>query len=426
MPVSRLHQPDQRQLRRRLLATIALLVAGAAAMAGGLGLWMARTALENRLIQSSSASLAHIVRELHLPPSDKLLGQLRQISDCEVVITEGDAVLNSTLSQTGDGHSKNLTAARLADASSATMTSGGVTYRVHAAPLDQAGRRRLWLLLPSTRLRHALRTQTIGIAAISAAAGVLAAAAGIWLATAYQKLLARLEQAKQRLARAENIALAGRLSASVVHELRNPLSGIKMNAQVLAEDLRERGIDDEGLALIIQEINRMDLYLDRLSGMAGDAPPTGTPTTTDVNDAIASLEQLLAGKCRHLAMTLKITGLPLPPAATVPCSTAELRQVLLNLLLNALDASPPGSSITLATRLAGQTVRFTVTDQGAGVHPPAEADIFAPFVSTKQHGCGLGLHVVRNILERHGGAITWENLPGGGARFQASLPISTT
>lgn len=396
--------------------TIAVLVTGAAAMAGGLGLWMARTALENRLLQSSSTSLARIVSELHLPPSDKLLAQLRQISDCEIIVTEGNAVLNSTLSPINPE-----TAARLAAAPPA-LTIGNVTYRVHAAALDQAtGARQLWLLLPKTRLRSALQAQTVGIAAVSAAAGIVAAAAGIWLAAAYQNLLARLDQANQRLARAENIALAGKISASVVHELRNPLSGIKMNAQVLAEELRERGLDDEGLDFIIREIDRVDLYLDRLTGMTA-AGPSSDPDASAVNDAIAGLEQLLAGKCRHADISLKVIGLPLPPTAMAPCSGAELRQVLLNLLLNALDASPPGATVTLEAKQTADAFVFTVTDQGIGVHIEATADIFSPFVSTKPHGCGLGLHIARKIMERHGGGITWENLPGGGARFVASLP----
>ncbi len=416
MPITHRQHPDQRQLRRRLLATIAVLVTGAAAMAGGLGLWMARTAFENRLLQSSSNSLARIVNELHLPPSDKLLAQLRQISDCEIIITEGNDVLNSTLSPLGPE-----TAARLA-ATPAALTIGNVTYRVHAAPLDQtAAARQLWLLLPKTRLRSALQNQTFGIAAVSAAAGIVAAAAGIWLAAAYQHLLARLDQANQRLSRAENIALAGKLSASVVHELRNPLSGIKMNAQVLAEELRERGLDDESLAFIIQEIDRVDLYLDRLSGMA-TAGPSSDPDASPVNDTIAGLEQLLAGKCRHANISLKLVGLPLPPTAMAPCPEAELRQVLLNLLLNALDASPPGGAVTLEAKQTADAFVFTVTDQGAGVHAKAAADIFSPFVSTKPQGCGLGLHIARKIMERHGGGITWENRPDGGACFRAALP----
>ncbi|HOG50097.1 MAG TPA: sensor histidine kinase, partial [Lentisphaeria bacterium] len=113
---------------------------------------------------------------------------------------------------------------------------------------------------------------------------------------------------------------------------------------------------------------------------------------------------------------------PLPSTAIAPCSGAELRQVLLNLLLNALDASPPGSTVTLEVKQTADAFEFTVTDQGAGVLVKASEDIFSPFVSTKQHGSGLGLHIAHKIMERHGGSIAWENLPGGGACFRASLP----
>lgn len=419
-------------LRRRLLFTLVLLASLSAALAGALGLWMASVSLERRLVRASSDNLAGIVSKLHLPISAQLMANLRDVSGCELAVTNAGRVSVSTLAD--------IDAAELSQALAAApprVTLQGERYRVSWSWLDDATEQRLWLLLPQAKLRQALREQTLGIGVITALAALLAVGAGVWLATAYQGLIARLAEADRRLARAESLALAGKISAAVVHELRNPLSGIKMNAQVLAEEQREAsGKDNECLALIIQEVDRIDLYLRGLSdlssspteqGAAGAAGGAGAPPApTPLTEALASLRALLAGRCRHAGVELTVAV----PADCRPlrlaCPAGDLRRVLLNVVNNAFEAVPTGGAIAVSCcQRDARSVDIAVRDNGPGVQIAPGEDIFAPFTSNKRHGCGIGLHLCKEIVTRHGGGIRWENNPDGGACFVLTLPLAT-
>lgn len=426
------HQTTPAALRRRLLFTLVLLASLSAALAGALGLWMASVSLERRLVRASSDNLAGIVSKLHLPISAQLMANLRDVSGCELAVTNAGRVSVSTLAD--------IDAAELSQALVAApprVTLQGERYRVSWSWLDDATEQRLWLLLPQAKLRQALREQTLGIGVITALAALLAVGVGVWLATAYQGLIARLAEADRRLARAESLALAGKISAAVVHELRNPLSGIKMNAQVLAEEQREAsGEDNECLALIVQEVDRIDLYLRGLSdlssspteqGAAGAAGGAGAPPApTPLTEALASLRALLAGRCRHAGVELTVAV----PADCRPlrlaCPAGDLRRVLLNVVNNALEAVPTGGAIAVSCcQRDARSVDITVRDNGPGVQIAPGEDIFAPFTSNKRHGCGIGLHLCKEIVTRHGGGIRWENNPDGGACFVLTLPLAT-
>ncbi|MDD4537857.1 MAG: HAMP domain-containing sensor histidine kinase [Lentisphaeria bacterium] len=431
------HKTTPAALRRRLLFTLVLLASLSAALAGALGLWMASVSLERRLVRASSDNLAGIVGKLRLPVSAQLMANLRDVSGCELAVTSVGQVSVSTLAD--------IDAVELSEALAAAprrVTLQGERYRVSWSWLDEASQQRLWLLLPQTKLRQALREQTLGIGVITALAALLAVGAGVWLAAAYQGLMARLAEADRRLARAESLALAGKISAAVVHELRNPLSGIKMNAQVLAEEQREAsGEDNECLALIVQEVDRIDLYLRGLSdlssspaGQGGDIGEAGasgdlgasSSASTPLAEALESLRALLAGRCRHAGVELSVEV----PAACRPlrlaCPAGDLRRVLLNVVNNALEAVPTGGAIAVSCcQRDAHSVDVAVRDNGPGVQIAPGEDIFAPFTSSKSHGCGIGLHLCKEIVTRHGGGIRWENNTAGGACFVLTLPLAT-
>ena len=432
------HKTTPAALRRRLLFTLVLLASLSAALAGALGLWMASVSLERRLVRASSDNLAGIVSKLHLPISAQLMANLRDVSGCELAVTNAGRVSVSTLAD--------IDAAELSQALAAApprVTLQGERYRVSWSWLDDATEQRLWLLLPQAKLRQALREQTLGIGVITALAALLAVGAGVWLATAYQGLIARLAEADRRLARAESLALAGKISAAVVHELRNPLSGIKMNAQVLAEEQREAsGEDNECLALIVQEVDRIDLYLRGLSDLSsspteqgaatataggeGDAGAVAPPAPTPLAEALASLRALLAGRCRHAGVALTVAVPVDCRPLRLACPAGDLRRVLLNVVNNALEAVPTGGAIAVSCcQRDARSVDIAVRDNGPGVQIAPGEDIFAPFTSNKRHGCGLGLHLCKEIVTRHGGGIRWENNVDGGACFVLTLPLAT-
>lgn len=251
------------------------------------------------------------------------------------------------------------------------------------------------------------------------------------LSDSFHHLLAELRTAQERLAESERLATLGRLAATVAHELKNPLSGIQMNLRVLQDELAQRQITDPSLELIRHEIERMDLYLQELMLLArpaggsgaGAAERRGPRAPVQVADLAQSVLALLAARCAHAGVSIE-TDLAVVP--TVPANPAQVRQVILNLLVNALEAMPAGGTVRLtvaavATDAGPAWIRCAVTDSGGGVRVPPGTDIFAPFTSSKAGSAGLGLYVCRRIVDGHAGRIGYENT-GSGARFWFELP----
>jgi signal transduction histidine kinase len=244
------------------------------------------------------------------------------------------------------------------------------------------------------------------------------------------------------------------VAASVAHELRNPLSGIKMNVRVLrdqvsgagvlpadcpgtniaerqarppapASDQREGENFDDSFRVILREIDRMDLYLQELLSLAGN--PSGAARSARSAAAVRepvqlaeladSVMSLLEGRCRHAGIEVRREFAAVP---AVRADGEQVRQVILNLVINAIEAMPAGGEVRLGlAREAGGPVRFSVTDGGGGVRPPEGADVFDPFVTTKPGSAGLGLHLCRQIVGDHGGKIGYNNLAtGAGVWFE--------
>ncbi len=393
-------QTTEQSMRRRLAWTGALSAMVIAILAGCLGLVLASKSIERKILSENTQSYAKIIHELHLPHSKKLVEQLKEISGCQILITEGDLVVAGTLESLPSGKTHWLDSAELA----------GVPVR------------RLWLCRPKGRLQDTLHGSFYPILLLMCAAGALALLISLWLASDYQHLIRKMAEAERRLAKAEQLAMAGRLSASVVHELRNPLSGIKMNAQVLAEERRADGEDEECLQMIVREIDRIDLYLRGLTDLAGANPQNQDSCTANVNEVVSSLKTLVQGRCQHLGVKLD-TRLPEKPIV-ISCNQGELIQVLLNLVTNALDVSTNSQTVKIVAEADGKVARIQVVDAGPGVLIEDNQDIFAPFVSDKQRGCGLGLHISRQIVERYNGTIEWQNPPEGGAIFTVQFPLA--
>jgi signal transduction histidine kinase len=268
------------------------------------------------------------------------------------------------------------------------------------------------------------------------------------LADSFDRLLASLAKAQAAVAQSERLATLGRLAASVAHELRNPLSGIQMNLRVLRDQLPPREAADESFHVILREIERMNLYIEELLNLAREPSAAGPPARergpVDLKDAAESVLQLLQGKCEHEGIQIVREFQDAPPAHA---DANQARQAILNLLINAMEAMPGGGTIRVrvapaARPLAGGAdgpadkvgddsaaphadrpagVRFEVADSGPGVSADLQADIFDPFVTTKPGGAGLGLHLCRQIVRRHGGRIGHDSSPAG-AVFWFELP----
>jgi|GEM_PF-1636340 len=244
------------------------------------------------------------------------------------------------------------------------------------------------------------------------------------LAVSFERLLARLDETRSQLARSERLAALGKVASGVAHELRNPLSGIKMHVRVLKDELDDSGVDEGGVDLILREIDRMDLYLQELLGIS---PETRSPdshgedfTEVHLPSLIDSALSLMSGRCQHAGV--KVSRRDAVSAPPVRANADQLRQVLVNMIVNAIESMPGGGEMTLSLEtVEGGRVRFRVGDTGRGVDLDEGIDIFEPFTSTKGDGAGLGLYISRQIITAHGGEIGYGNTDLG-AEFWFELP----
>ena len=231
------------------------------------------------------------------------------------------------------------------------------------------------------------------------------------LAAANQSLVA----AEAAMRRSERLAALGQLSAGLAHELRNPLGSIKGSADLLARSASQSDPMAKELAEIISaEVDRTNSLVTRFLDFARPLEPR--KTLADVTVVIDSAVG------RAGVEVIRDYAPSLAPLAIDP----ELMEVvILNLVTNAAQASPPGAPITVRTRSNGAQAEISVIDQGCGIPPDKKETIFNPFVTTKQNGVGLGLAIVAKIVDGHGGKMSVESQPGRGSTFRVLLPIDS-
>lgn len=227
------------------------------------------------------------------------------------------------------------------------------------------------------------------------------------------------------LAHAARLALVGELTASIVHELRQPLMAISANASAGVRLLREPakvGEAVDSLSDICSEAETAAQILERLRMMVRKRPLESV--ALDLNEIARSVQQIVTTDARRRGVTLNVELLPALPA--IKGDRVSLQQVVLNLILNAIDAADQNDrkekrTVTVRTGCCDGTVEVTVHDTGKGIPPDHLPRIFDAFFTTKPDGIGLGLSIARTIVEAHAGRIRVEN-PGNGATFRVELP----
>lgn len=278
-----------------------------------------------------------------------------------------------------------------------------------------------------------------GFATLETAVAAVRAGACAYLMKpcAPQELLLTLEQAmrqvrlhaeKRELARraqmTEKLAAVGTMTAGLSHEIRNPLNAAALQLSVLERRLRRLPDGQqapllEPLSLVRDEIRRLDHILEDFLQFA--RPREFRPATVEVAPLLRRVVDLLSGQAESRKVALAWEE----PSAAVPAVAGEeerLRQVLINLALNSLEATPAGGKVTLSAGEEGGRVWITVDDTGPGVPKEVRDRIFEPFFTTKAQGSGLGLSIVHAIVTQHGGTLEVDTAPGGGARFILRLP----
>ena len=224
---------------------------------------------------------------------------------------------------------------------------------------------------------------------------------------------------EQRLGRAEQMAAIGQVAAGVAHEIRNPLTSIKGLVQVNLREADARGLPAEDLRVIEHEVRRMERTLQTFLDFA--RPPRPDRRRLDLSEVVDRVYTLVGGRARKQRVALRLLR-PDEPVG-LDGDQDQLQQLLLNLVLNALDAMPDGGAVEVDLRAPRDGhVELFVRDTGPGIAAHVLPKVFETFVSSKETGIGLGLPVSRRIAEDHGGTLSAYNLPDGGACFALRLP----
>ena len=237
--------------------------------------------------------------------------------------------------------------------------------------------------------------------------------------------LRRLETAQEELLVAERMATVGRLSLKVAHEVRNPIAAIELNAEMLQEIVGGGGAGKEreeavGLVTAIREqVTALDALTEEYLAFARFPKPHFEDES--VNHLLQELADFVRPVATRQGLSLSVDVDPALPLMEI--DRTLMRQAILNLVKNGLEALSRGGSLTLTTRLEGDHVTIAVSDTGAGISPEIGERLFEQFFTTKPQGTGLGLSITRQITDEHGGEIAWANRPGGGTTFTIRLPI---
>ncbi|WP_254054087.1 sensor histidine kinase [Singulisphaera sp. GP187] len=221
--------------------------------------------------------------------------------------------------------------------------------------------------------------------------------------------------------RAESLAEVGEIAAGMAHELRNPLTAIKMLVQMNREETEAQGLPAEDLQVIEQEILRMEARLNVFIDFA--RPPKPERRRVNLAAVVDQTLALVGGRARKQRVTVKFT----PPSTPVEVEAdgEQVRQLLVNLALNALDVMPRGGILEIDLRPpANEIVELAVLDTGPGIPPRHLSRLYEPFFTSKEMGLGLGLVVSQRIAQDHGGELRATNRPQGGACFVLRLPAT--
>lgn len=229
-----------------------------------------------------------------------------------------------------------------------------------------------------------------------------------------------LEQAQVQLIRTEKLAALGQLAAGVAHEINNPLGTITIYAHLLMKSLDADDPRKEDVALIVSESDRAKEIVKGLLSFARETKLR--PGETDINLVLEDVLSLVANQSLFLNIQVKKTFSPDLP--TIFADATQLKQVFLNVVLNAAQAMEGKGKLTISTLIEKEQVKIRIQDTGPGIPPETIEKLFSPFFTTKEKGTGLGLAISYGIIERHGGKIDVETKLGRGSTFIISLPIS--
>jgi signal transduction histidine kinase len=247
------------------------------------------------------------------------------------------------------------------------------------------------------------------------------------LEESYQKLQGQADliiRIEEQLRRAERLSALGELSAVLAHEIRNPLGSIRGTAEILQDVFRPGDRHYEFLEILLKEADRLNRVVEDFLGLA--RPVEVERGTCDCVAELRELVSLVASDAAARGVRLELTSADLP---LIRGDREKLRQAFLNLIMNGLQATGRGGSLTLSATLLpasderSSAIELLFVDTGEGIDAERLPRIFEPFFTTKQGGTGLGLAITQKIIESHGGTVSAFSEPGRGTVFTVRLPV---
>ena len=432
------------RLQHRIVIPFAIVAMVATAAAALVALSVSSDALQARL-QAQLVSAAGVISRSDLALNPIILSNLQEVIDAHIVTVDRDGEI---VASTAGESSAAVAAARRAVAAAVVSDTGeatvlpmdcGAPCLVAVRPLDGRPGYTVALVAETSQLASATRAvaRTILLtAALSGLVMVLVSQAVVRrvtapldrlvqfarglspddrkrraevgenevgaLALAFNDMLERLEQAQDALVRSEKLALAGLIAARVAHDIRNPLSSIKMQSQLLRARPDLDPDDEAALTAVLRDIEQVESVIRDLLELArpGELRLEHSSVNAAINDALRQL----APQFRH-----RTIGVELQLDANLPAvqlDRARFKQALLNVLVNASEAMPTGGVVTVTSRTAtAAELVVEICDDGIGIDPATLERVFDPFVSTKRDGVGLGLVNAKAVVEAHGGRI---------------------
>jgi len=222
------------------------------------------------------------------------------------------------------------------------------------------------------------------------------------------------------LIRADRLKSVGEVAAAIVHEIRNPLSAIKGAAQIIESAVPQDSPRRRFLTIIEEEVDRLNKLVTEFLTFARPRQPEKSPS--DLNQLIESIITFTSKEATKRGVRLVPQLDEHLPAVEVDAE--QIRQVLLNLILNAIHAMPEGGVVEVCSKRVGEALEMTVRDYGTGIDPAIRDKIFDPFFTTKPEGTGLGLSVAYGLVKQHDGEIELGELNGPGSLFIVRLPFT--
>ncbi len=237
-----------------------------------------------------------------------------------------------------------------------------------------------------------------------------------------------LKQAQEALVQSEKLASLGTLSASIAHEINNPLAGILTFARLMSRTLEAGEIDDAARATCLRNLGLIQRETERCTRIVRSLLDFARARPIDLHrvDAVAALDEAVSLTQHKLQLQQVVVTKRDEGSAIVKGDFGQLRQVFVNLVLNACDAMPDGGSLTVTSKIVddGRTLEIALADTGTGIAPENLSRIFDPFFTTKQMGTGLGLSVVYGVVEKHGGSMKAQSRVGEGTTMTVRLPLA--